>query len=78
MRVCVQAYLRMRLGRGGRGRGSRRRLVVAIDDAVVYDQGVTPGPCGRDVTIVIRGTGRAVFRNRVLRNDFWHDEILCE
>ena len=57
MRVCVQAYLRMRLGRGGRGRGSQRRLVVAIDDAVVYDQGVTPGPCGRDVTIVIRGTG---------------------
>ena len=53
MCVCVQAYLRMRLGRGG----SRRRLVVAIDDAVVYDQGVTPGPCGRDVTIVIRGTG---------------------
>ena len=55
MHVCVQAYLRMRLGRGGRG--SQRRLVVAIDDAVVYDQGVTPGPCGRDVTIVIRGTG---------------------
>ena len=32
-------------------------MVVAIDDAVVYDQGVTPGPCGRDVTIVIRGLG---------------------
>ena len=55
MRVCMQAYLRMQLGRGGRG--SRRRLVIAIDYAVVHDQGVNPGPCGRDVTIVIQGTG---------------------